>query len=151
MQVEEGAARPRMGPSAHPEGPTRPAAGRGVRTVRKAPVLRLLLVLVLLTAVGLSRWAFVPMGFHTQLGPGVNWNTQLIREYWPHHLVPPEWIAPGPDLYQQWALTEAAARLGLVTAAWIPLLAVVVIRHAKCYQHWRHPAEPRQSSSALDS
>ena len=90
-----------------------------------------LLVALLLTGQVLSRWAFAPVTFTTYLGPSRTWTAALIRDYWPHVFIKPEWFGNTPDVYEKWAFLEAAVRLALVAFTWLSLVAWFVIRYRR--------------------
>ena len=44
-------------------------------------------------------------------------DAELIRQVWPHCIVPPEWIRP-PNQWAKWEIPEIYARLSVVVLGW---------------------------------
>jgi hypothetical protein len=58
-------------------------------------------------------WALRPLGFASYLSSAGATNADIIRQYWPHRLVEPEWISAKPDGFDRlmkWHIYETVAR-----------------------------------------
>jgi hypothetical protein len=67
-------------------------------------------------------WALRPLGFASYLSSTGATDTDIIRQYWPHRLVEPEWISATPDgldRLMRWHSYETMARLSVVAALWL--------------------------------
>jgi hypothetical protein len=66
-------------------------------------------------------WALRPLGFASYLSSAGATNADIIRQYWPHRLVEPEWISAKPDGFDRlmkWHIYETVARLSVVGVLW---------------------------------
>lgn len=70
-------------------------------------------------------WALRPLGFASYLSSTRASEADVIRHYWPHRLVQPEWLSEVPDRLMNWHLAEATARLALTGGLWLAFIAVV--------------------------
>ena len=71
-------------------------------------------------AAAIRLWALQPLGFASYLhAPGAT-DAQIIRQYWPHRLVEPEWVpmASRGDRLMRWHMAETVARLSVVSLLW---------------------------------
>jgi hypothetical protein len=76
-------------------------------------------------------WALRPLGFASYLTSTAATDADIIRQYWPHRLIQPEWISvtPGqPDRLMKWHLYETIARLSVVGTLWLIIVAGIVYR-----------------------
>lgn len=67
-------------------------------------------------------WALRPLGFASYLSSTGATDADIIRQYWPHRLVEPEWISATPDRLDRlmkWHVYETVARLSVVAALWL--------------------------------
>jgi hypothetical protein len=67
-------------------------------------------------------WALRPLGFASYLSSTGATDADIIRQYWPHRLVQPEWISATPDgldRLMRWHSYETVARLSVVAAFWL--------------------------------
>jgi hypothetical protein len=70
-------------------------------------------------------WALRPLGFFSYLiSAGVS-DADVIRQYWPHRLVQPEWVGVGPSQLMNWHFAETAARLALTGGFWLAFVGIV--------------------------
>ena len=63
-------------------------------------------------------WALRPLGFASYLTSTRASDADIIRHYWPHRLVEPEWVSATPDGLLNWHFTETVARLSVVAVLW---------------------------------
>jgi hypothetical protein len=78
----------------------------------------------ILSGVAVDLWALRPLGFASYLSSTAAGEADIIRQYWPHRLVEPEWVSSVPGRLLNWHLTEAIARLALVFALWLLFICV---------------------------
>jgi len=64
-------------------------------------------------------WAIRPLGFASYINYTGATDADIIRQYWPHHLVQPEWVSDDPSRLMNWHFTEATVRVALVGLLWI--------------------------------
>jgi hypothetical protein len=64
-------------------------------------------------------WALRPLCFASYLTSTGSSAADIIRQYWPHRLVEPEWVSTTPDRLINWHLRETVARLGVVAVLWL--------------------------------
>ncbi len=79
----------------------------------------------ILSGVAVYFWALRPLGFASYLGSTGTSDADIIRRYWPHRLVQPEWVGAGDSRLVNWHLTEAIVRLALVFTVWLLFICVV--------------------------
>lgn len=79
-------------------------------------------VMILMTvaaALAVWFWALAPLSFASYLtSPGAS-DADIIRQYWPHRLVEPEWVRRPRDRLLHWPLMETVARLAVVSVLWL--------------------------------
>ena len=66
-------------------------------------------------------WALRPFGFASYLSSTGATDAEIIRQYWPHRLIQPEWISPAQgsgDRLMKWHLAETVARFSVVGRIW---------------------------------
>ncbi len=63
-------------------------------------------------------WALRPLGFASYLSSTGASDADIIRQYWPHRLVQPEWVSATPDRLMNWHFAEVCARLAVVAVSW---------------------------------
>lgn len=73
-------------------------------------------------------WALKPLGFASYLTSTPSSKAAIIRQYWPHRLVEPEWVSPAPDRILNWHMAETLARLSVVGAVWLFLGGAAMLR-----------------------
>ena len=64
-------------------------------------------------------WALRPLGAVSYLTSTGASDADIIRQYWPHRLVEPEWVSPTPGRLMNWNLTETVVRLAVVAVLWL--------------------------------
>ena len=99
---------------------------RSVTVVLPAVTVSLLAVLIA------YRWALDPLGDHPiAIITGRETGVDLVRQFFPFRVVPPEWIAARADSFQTfyvWSQIESVARLGLVAVVWCVALTFILLR-----------------------
>jgi len=70
-------------------------------------------------------------------------DAELIRQVWPHCIVPPEWIRP-PNQWAKWEILEIHARLTVVVLGWTLSVAALTKRYLRGQQRhltsqWSEP------------
>lgn|GEM_PF-5849245 len=70
-------------------------------------------------------------------------DAELIRQIWPHCIVPPEWIRP-PNQWAKWEILEIYARFSVVVLGWTLTTAALFKRHLRAQQRhltsqWSEP------------
>jgi len=105
-------------------------------------------------------WALAPICFASYLtSPGAS-DADIIRQYWPHRVVEPEWVGATPDRLLNWHITETVARLAVVSVLWLLITGGVAYRLIRgdspggiegpkrmSAARWRHHALPRCAGS----
>jgi hypothetical protein len=79
-------------------------------------------------------WALRPLGFASYLSSTWATDVGIIRQYWPHRLVEPEWISATPDKLDRlmkWHIYETAARLSVVGLLWSIITGRAVYRFVR--------------------
>src|SRR3954471_17043493 len=74
-------------------------------------------------------WALRPLGFASYLSSTDATDADIIRRYWPHRLIEPEWIGASPeklDRLMKWHIYETVARLSVVGLLWFVITGGVV-------------------------
>jgi hypothetical protein len=93
-----------------------------------------MMILILATvaaAAAIWFWALRPLGFASYLSSTEATDADIIRQYWPRHLVEPEWIKAPPDGHDRlmkWHLAETVARLSVVAVLWFIITGGAVFR-----------------------
>jgi len=64
-------------------------------------------------------WALRPLGFASYLSSITATDADIIRQYWPHRLVQPEWVSSTPDRLLNWSFAEAVVRSSVVGIFWL--------------------------------
>src|SRR5437763_12825008 len=94
---------------------------------RTAPTI-IVIAATLTAAAAIWLWALRPLGFASYLSSTGATDADIIRRYWPHRLVQPEWISPAKGTGERltnWHLAETAARLSVVGLIWIVTIAYI--------------------------
>src|SRR5205823_971964 len=81
--------------------------------------ITLLIGATILCSAAVYLWALRPLGFASYLSSTGASEADIIRQHWPHRLVPPEWVSATPSTLMNWSLTEAGVRLTLLAGLWI--------------------------------
>ena len=76
-------------------------------------------VATIATAAAVWLWALRPLGFASYLTSTGASDADIIRQYWPHRLVEPEWVSATPDRLMNWHMAETGARLSVVAVLWL--------------------------------
>ncbi|NOS69671.1 MAG: hypothetical protein HOP33_07055 [Verrucomicrobia bacterium] len=79
-------------------------------------------------------WALRPLGFASYLSSTGVTEADIIRQYWPHRLVEPEWISATPDRFDRlmkWHIYETLARLSVVGVLWFIIAGGAVYRFVR--------------------
>ena len=79
-------------------------------------------------------WALKPLGFASYLSSTDATDADVIRQYWPHRLVEPEWISATPNRLaklMKWHISETAARLSVVGMLWFIIAGGAVCRFVR--------------------
>jgi len=65
---------------------------------------KIILVMAATAVCGLAipSWALRPLGFHSYLSSANASDAEIIRQYWPDRLVPPDWVSSVPDRMMNW-------------------------------------------------
>jgi hypothetical protein len=97
----------------------------------------------ILCGVGVLFWALRPLGFASYLSSTGASDADTIRKYWPHRLVPPDWVSDNPSTLMNWSLVEAAVRLSVLVGFW--LLVIVSVRRGVTFRPvWWVGRKPNQ-------
>ena len=91
-------------------------------------------------------WALNPLGFVSYLSSTGATDADIIRQYWPHRLVEPEWISASPDKFDRlvkWHTAEVGARLSVVGLLWFIVTCGCVYRSFSR----THSVEPRMDTN----
>ena len=96
-----------------------------------------------LAGVAVYFWALRPLGFASYLSSTGASEADIIRQYWPHRLVPPEWVSHTPSTLMNWSLVEAATRLAVIVGFWL-LIIIGVRRGMNLGTIWRRERWPNQ-------
>ena len=73
-------------------------------------------------------WALKPLGAASYLTSSGASDADIIRQYWPHRLVEPEWVSTTPGRFINWHLMEMRARLAVVAVLWLAVAGGVAYR-----------------------
>ena len=77
-------------------------------------------------------------------------DAELIRQIWPHCLVPPEWIRP-PNQWAKWEILEIHARFSVVVLGWTLSVAALTKRYLRGNSgHLTMRSSERLAASAPD-
>jgi hypothetical protein len=87
-------------------------------------------------------WALRPLGFSSYLTSTGAADAEIIRQYWPHRLVQPEWVTDVPSRLMNWHRTETAARLVVVLGLWFLISGGAVLGFVQ--RRKREPNQTRQ-------
>ena len=87
--------------------------------------ITLVMAATVLSGVLVYFWALRPLGFASYLSSTGASEADIIRQYWPHRLVQPEWVSDVPDRLMNWHLAEAIARLALTGGLWLTFIGLV--------------------------
>src|SRR5213592_1657588 len=66
-------------------------------------------------------WALRPLGFASYLSSVGATDAEIMRQYWPHRLIEPEWISAtsnSMDRLMKWHIYETTARFSAVGVLW---------------------------------
>jgi hypothetical protein len=75
-----------------------------------------------LAGVAVYFWALRPLGFASYLSSTWASEADIIRQYWPHRLVPPDWVSDTPSTLMNWSLVEAVSRLTVIVVFWLLII-----------------------------
>ena len=99
-------------------------------------------------------WALRPLCFASYLtSPGAS-DADIIRQYWPHRVVEPEWVGATPDRLLNWHITETVARLVVVSVLWLLITGVVaygLIRRSRWLQRTARSGVPTRLREGCES
>jgi hypothetical protein len=93
--------------------------------MKRAITTTIIMVATVAAAVVVWFWALRPFGFASYLSSTEATDTEIIRQYWPHRLVEPEWINAGPDRLDRlmkWHSAETVVRLSVVGVLWVAIV-----------------------------
>ncbi|HOW67739.1 MAG TPA: hypothetical protein P5186_27460 [Candidatus Paceibacterota bacterium] len=104
-------------------------------------------------------WALRPLGSASYLSATGATDADVIRQYWPHRLVEPEWVSATPDRFMKWHMAEAIARLSVVGVVWLIISGGAILRFTrgrrqkpnKSVETNRRPASPLDEGRKFES
>lgn len=91
-------------------------------------------ILTFLTAVAAAAfwfWALRPLGFGSYFSDYGTSEANMIRQYWPHRLVQPEWVGGKSATFIHWSFAEAVARSSVITVVWLAAIGGLVHRRIR--------------------
>jgi hypothetical protein len=100
-------------------------------TMQRTITITIVAVATVAAAAAVWFWALRPLGFASYFSSTGATDADIIRQYWPHRLVEPEWISATPDgldRLMKWHMTETAARLSVVGVLWFIITGGAVYR-----------------------
>jgi hypothetical protein len=71
-------------------------------------------------------WSLRPLGGGSYLSSTTESDADIIRRYWPHRLIEPEWVSATQSTLISWTVTETLARLSVVGVSWFMSAGVAV-------------------------
>ena len=86
---------------------------------RRTVIAAMMVLATVAAAMVIWFWALRPLGAASYLTSTGASDADIVRQYWPHRLVEPEWVSTTPRRLMNWQLTETAARLGVVAVLWL--------------------------------
>jgi hypothetical protein len=98
---------------------------KNIRFTSRRTDLKVLVILglvgVTLVAAGMLQfWARQPHHIsYDYLSSTKPTDADIIRYYWPHRLIQPEWVRRTPDWLENWSHAEATVRCLIVGAGWL--------------------------------
>jgi len=96
--------------------------------------LTIVTVATVAAAIAVWFWALRPLGFASYFSSTDATDADIIRQYWPHRLVEPEWISATPDRLDRlmkWHIYETVARLSVVGVLWFIIAGGSVYRFVR--------------------
>jgi hypothetical protein len=87
------------------------------------------------------------MGFASYISSTDASDAEIIRQYWPHRLVQPEWVSDNPSRLMNWHLVESLVRIALVGGSWL-IFIVIVGRGVTFSPVWRRGKKPNPPPQA---
>ncbi len=118
--------------------------------MKRALLLSTLLIATIAAFVAVKRWAIVPFGFHSYLSSDGETDAEMIRRYWPHRLIQPEWMGPGDRGFALWHVAEAGARVSVVVVLWsmVGLAGWKLAQRSRTLNRFRGPIDATSSGSS---
>jgi hypothetical protein len=111
-------------------------------TMKRTIAITIVIAAIVAAAAAVWFWALRPLGFASYLSSTGATDADIIRQYWPHRLVEPEWVSTKPDRLMNWHLTETIARLSVLGVSWFTIAGGAVFRFKR---RWRlRPTRPHQ-------
>jgi hypothetical protein len=89
------------------------------------------------------------MGFASYLSSTGASDAEIIRQYWPHRLVQPEWVSDNPSRLMNWHLAESFVRITLVGGLWLMFVAIVGrgVTFSPVWRRRKKPNPPPQATA----
>src|SRR5439155_2183019 len=81
------------------------------QTMRRIIRILIIAVATFSVAAGVWFWALRPLRFASYLTSAGASDVDIVRQYWPHRLVEPEWLRATPNRLMNWHFAETLARL----------------------------------------
>ena len=109
--------------------------------MRRTTRILLVTAATILSGVAVYFWALRPLGFSSYLSSTMASDADIIRQYWPYHLVQPEWVSDVPSRLMNWHRAETIARLALTGGLWVAFIGIVG-RGVSLTPMWRRRGKP---------
>src|SRR6266540_3737156 len=104
--------------------------------MQRTTTITIVAVAIVAAAAAIWFWALRPLGFASYLSSTGATDASIIRQYWPHRLVQPEWVSATPDRLMNWHFAETVARLSVVGVLWFVITGGAVYRFIKAQRLW---------------
>jgi hypothetical protein len=111
----------------------------GRHTMQRSITISIVAVATVAAAAAVWFWALRPLGFFSYLTSTVATDADIIRQYWPHRLVQPEWVSDTPDRLMKWHFVETVARLAVVALLWFIVVGGFTFRFLRGRKLWSNP------------
>jgi hypothetical protein len=98
--------------------------------MNRSTLIWIILAMCVAAGAAIWFWALRPLGFVSYLSSTGTSEAEIIRRYWPHRLVQPEWVSASSDRIMNWHFAEAVTRLIAVSVVWCLALAAGVAAYA---------------------
>jgi hypothetical protein len=101
--------------------------------MKQMPAMLIVVGATLGAAAAIWFWALRPLSFHYVSSTSAT-DADIIRQYWPHRLIQPEWVTPAKgtgERLMKWHLTETGARVVVVLLPWLAMIGWIYGRNTR--------------------
>jgi hypothetical protein len=99
--------------------------------MKRTIAITIIIAATIAAGAAIQFWAIRPLGFASYLSSTDATDADIIRQYWPHRLIEPEWISATPDTLDRlikWHNYETIARPFVVIVLWLFIAGGVAYR-----------------------